>query len=73
MVGGGFIDPGWTVTLVIVTLRDEEFSGNSNCSDCTPELDKVVIEAFRTISITPPGLRSKAVPLTSSAPVPMPI
>jgi hypothetical protein len=39
---------------VIVTLRDEEFSGNSNCSDCTPELDKVVIEAFRTISITPP-------------------
>jgi len=57
MAGGGFIDPGWTVTLVIVTLRDEEFSGNSNCSDCTPELDKVVIEAFRTISIKPP--RSK--------------
>jgi hypothetical protein len=42
---------------VIVTLRDEEFSGNSNCPDCTPELDKVVIEAFRTISIKPP--RSK--------------
>jgi hypothetical protein len=31
--------------------REDEFFGKSNCSDCTPELDSVVIEAFRTISI----------------------
>jgi hypothetical protein len=36
---------------VMVTRCDEEFSGNSSCSDCTPELTSVVIEAFRTISI----------------------
>jgi hypothetical protein len=35
----------------MVTRRDEEFSGNSSCSDCMPELDSVAIEAFRMISI----------------------
>jgi hypothetical protein len=34
------------------TRREDEFSGNSNCSDCTPELDSVVIEAFRRNEIT---------------------
>ena len=33
-----------------VTRREDEFSGKSNCSDCTPEFDSVVIEDFRTIS-----------------------
>ncbi len=50
---GGLAAPGCTVTLVIVTRRDEEFSGKSNCSDRTPELDSVVIDDFRKISICP--------------------
>ena len=60
---GGLIAPGCTVTLVSVTRREGEFSGNSNCSDCTPELESVVIAFFRTISIGPPNRRSKAAPL----------
>ncbi len=50
----GLTAPGCMVTRVMVTRRDEEFSGNSSCSDCTPELDSVAIEAFRMISIGAP-------------------
>jgi len=45
-------------------LRDEEFSGNSSCSDCTPELASVVIEAFRMISIANPDVLSVSTTLT---------
>ena len=51
---GGLTAPGCRVTRVMVTRRDEEFSGNSSCSDCTPELDSVAIEALRMISIGAP-------------------
>ena len=42
-------------TVAAQFLRCEGDAGGgaleSNCSDCTPELDNVVIEALRTISI----------------------
>ena len=35
---GGFFAPGATVTRVMVTRCDREFSGKSNCSEVTPPL-----------------------------------
>ena len=62
--------PGCTVTLVGVTRREEEFSGNSNCSDCILELESVVIAFFRTISIGPqivPARRRRYIMTTGAA------
>ena len=44
---GGFLAPGATVTRVMVTRSDFEFSGKSNCSETTPELEKRGMSAER--------------------------